>query len=753
MARLRLTKSGYALGSILLLICTLSCSSVRHVPEGRHLLRRVYIMADSNRLSTTEQEELQGFVVQQPNKKIFELFKWSLGLYNLSSSEGKGWLNKRLRRWGEKPVLHDEAFAKISVNSLQTAMYNKGYLRAYVNLEIDTVSAKSVDVTYNIHRGELYRISHVEEQIQEAELYHILHPSDTIEAKRAFPTEMYTSLLKTGSPLSADLMQAERRRIVQILRNRGYWRMREEQISFDVDTFSSPLDSWVRTNISVGNKPVRIGTVNITLDTVPHSIRKSLNTTGRLQRLLTNRRWLREGDWYSEELVNRTITSLTELSAIKRLKLEHTEVATDSLPRLDVNIHIEPQRSKELNIEGMLTYSGGHWGGEGVLGIKHSNLFGASELTSVQIQGGYEALGNDKAYINYGIEGTMSIPKLALPVLWTQRPYNYKTTTDYRLSYSEHQRPEFSRRSFSASWGYSWQQFLKPKQRHSIKVLDVDYMRLGYIREDFNSSLPDITRMLYYSNQFVVAASYLYLYSSSSLADLGGGENVHNLRIYMQSAGNVLRGVSSVIGASQDLFGAYSILRTNFTQFLRAELDYSGLYRLGDKSTLAYRAAFNVVYPYLNSRILPVDLRYFSGGPNSLRGWGIRSLGPGGMSKQYSTSIFNQVGDIKVDLNLELRLRLARLWEIAVFSDAGNIWTIYPYDNQPNGDFSVSRFYREIALNTGVGFRLDLTQFILRADVGFKLHDPQMPQGERWVVGRHPLRDLWAWHFAIGYPF
>lgn len=754
MARLRSIKKGVlALVGLICLLCTLGCGSARHVPEGRHLLRRVHIIADSSRLSAADQEELQSYVVQHPNRKIFELFKWSLGLYNLSSAEGKGWLSKRLRKWGEAPVLYDDALAKVSANNLQTAMYNKGYLQAYVALELDSVAPKKVDATYHIHRGDLYRISHVEEQIQEPGLSSILHPADTLEAQRAFPTEIYTSLLRVGSPLSADLMQAERRRIVQILRNRGYWRMREEQISFDVDTLSTPTDAWVRTHISDAGRPARIGVVNLHLDTVPHTIRKGLNTTGRLRRLLTNRSWLREGDWYSEELVNRTITSLTELSAIKRLRLEHTEVETDSIQHLNMDIHIEPQRSKELNIDGMLTYSGGHWGVEGVLGIKHSNLFGASELTSVQLQGAYEALGNSKAYVNYGVEAAMSIPKLALPIPWTKTPYNYKMTTDYSLSYREHRRPEFTRSSFSASWGYSWQQYLKPEQRHSLKVLDVDYMRLGYISDDFNSSLPDITRMLYYRNQFVVSASYLYHYSSAKRAGSDYRPNVYNLRLYVQSAGNVLRGLSSLIGASRDQFGAYSILRTNFTQFIRTEVDYSGLYRLGDKSALAYRAALNVVYPYLNSRILPVDLRYFSGGPNSLRGWGIRSLGPGGMPKQYATSIFNQVGDIKLDLNLELRLRLTRSWELALFSDAGNVWTIYPYDNQPNGDFSFSRFYREIALNTGLGLRLDLKQFILRADVGLKLHDPQMSSSERWVLGRQSLRDLWAWHFAIGYPF
>lgn len=754
MARLRSIKSGGVL--LLAFLCcgfVWSCSSTRHVPEGSHLLGRIYIVADSAGLSATEQEELQTYVIQQPNRKIFRLFKWSLGLYNLSSKEGKGWLNRRLRKWGDAPVLYDDEQAKVSEQSLQTAMYNQGYLNAQVTRQVDTVAPKKVDVTYRISRGDLFRISHTQEQLEDSTLYNTLYPVDTLEAKLLFPSERYASLLQAGSPLSANLMQAERRRIVQILRNRGYWQMREEQVSFEVDTLSSPLDAWVKTHVGSAGLPARIGQVNLHLDSAPHAMRKGLNTTGRLRRLLTTRLWLEEGAWYSDELVNRTISSFTELSAIKKLRLEHTEVRTDSIPRLNIDIHIEPQRSKELNVDGMLTYSGGHLGIEGVLGIKHSNLFGASELTSIQLNGGYENLGNGNAYLSYGVEGSMTIPKLTLPILSTKKQHSYKTTTDYTLSYRAHRRPEFTRSSLSASWGYSWQQYLRPERRHSLKVLDIDYMRLGYINEVFNSSLPDITRMLYYRNQFVVSASYLYQYASDKQVGVNYKPNVYNLRLYLQSAGNVLRGFSSVFGATRDQFGAYSILRTNFTQFVRAEVDYSGLYRLGAKSALAYRSALNVVYPYLNSRILPVDLRYFSGGPNSLRGWGIRSLGPGSMPKEHATNIFNQAGDIKLDLNLELRLRLSRAWEMALFSDAGNVWTIYPYDNQPNGDFSFSRFYREIALNTGLGLRWDLDYCILRVDVGLKLHDPQMPAGERWVLGRHALPNLWAWHFAIGYPF
>lgn len=227
----------------------------------------------------------------------------------------------------------------------------------------------------------------------------------------------------------------------------------------------------------------------------------------------------------------------------------------------------------------------------------------------------------------------------------------------------------------------------------------------------------------------------------------------HNIRFYVQTAGSLLMAYSRLTGAERDARGIYTFAGANILQFLRAELDYSGLYRLGGKNALAYHAALSGVLPYGNSNFLPIDLRYFSGGASSLRGWSARTLGPGSMSRSVGTSIYHQVGDIKLDLSAELRLRFAPSWELALFADAGNIWTARKYSEQVGGNFALDRFYKEIALSSGLGLRWDFDYFLLRLDAGLKLYDPQQAEGERWVFGRQSLGKLLGVHIALGYPF
>jgi outer membrane protein assembly factor BamA len=164
-------------------------------------------------------------------------------------------------------------------------------------------------------------------------------------------------------------------------------------------------------------------------------------------------------------------------------------------------------------------------------------------------------------------------------------------------------------------------------------------------------------------------------------------------------------------------------------------------------------AAVGVAIPYGNSKILPYEKRYFSGGANSVRGWSVRTLGPGTFRTEDTRIDFNnQSGDIKLDLNMEYRVKIVSVLEGALFLDAGNIWTIKEYETQPGGAFRFDSFYKQIAVAYGVGVRLNLSFFILRLDFGVKLHDPALADEQRWRI-KPKWKDDMAFHFAIGYPF
>lgn len=757
---------GRCLGALLLVSMVWGCASTRYVEDGSMLLSAVHIEQDSLPSEVPPVSDLLNYVSQRPNHRLFGLFNWSLGIYNLNNIKSNSWLNRRLRRWGDPPVIFNRQEADYGRSSLSAALYNRGFLHAEATYRLDTIAPKKVRLTYQLHPGALYQIEQADMHVADSTLLPLLTPVDTLALKYRFPSERYTPWLTVGSPLAPEKMQLERRRLTQILRNRGYWSFREEYIHFDVDTLAGHQSAWLRTSIDGQHQPYRIGRVRL-LHAGDGATDQRIDSTrlGGIDllsarshhirpRVLARRIWIRPDSLYTEEADRRTYSALADLAAVGSINIQYRRDTLASVPTLDCDIVTTAERSKEFAVDLVGTHSSGNLGANASIAFGHNNLLGGAEEFKLLGRVGYENLSHAASdHLNYGLEASLSFPRPFISFGHSTKQRPLKASTDFSLSYDHQRRPEFTRDLLSASWGYSWRHFASPGFRYALKLVEVDYMRFGYINKEFIGSLPMITRLLNYRDQFVVSSSIQMTYSSANDYRYTSSRWLHNVRLYAQSAGNALYGMSALLRSRKDSYGAYSLMNINFAQFVKAELDYSGLFRLRGKNALAYHAALAMVYPYSNSRILPVDLRYFSGGANSLRGWGVRSLGPGAMPKSAGTSIFHQVGDIKLDLSTELRTRIAPAWELALFVDAGNIWTIYPYEGQPAGEFRLDRFYEQIALSSGLGLRWDFDFFLLRLDMGFKLHDPQADRGRRWVVGRTPIRDLTAVHFAIGYPF
>ena len=201
------------------------------------------------------------------------------------------------------------------------------------------------------------------------------------------------------------------------------------------------------------------------------------------------------------------------------------------------------------------------------------------------------------------------------------------------------------------------------------------------------------------------------------------------------------------------------LFNTQFSQFAKADLAVTYNQLLYPGQRLVFHADVGVAVPYGNSQTIPFEKRYFAGGANSVRGWAARTLGPGGYKGNGKLIDFNnQAGDVRLNLNMEYRAKVWSFIELAAFFDAGNIWTIFDYEAQPNGVFRFSEFYKQIALAYGVGLRLDFSFFIFRVDFGVKLYDPALRydgSGKQWRTVPNGLNwaDDMAFHFAIGYPF
>jgi outer membrane protein assembly factor BamA len=167
--------------------------------------------------------------------------------------------------------------------------------------------------------------------------------------------------------------------------------------------------------------------------------------------------------------------------------------------------------------------------------------------------------------------------------------------------------------------------------------------------------------------------------------------------------------------------------------------------------------------PYWNSNLVPYDKRYFIGGSNSLRAWKPRGLGPGNTPRSTSTLI-DRSGEFLLEASIEYRFTLIRkLLETALFMDAGNIWNLSKQSssNPTYGVLNRQTFLSEIALNTGIGLRWDLSVFMFRMDWGIPLRDPSLALNQRWILsesinnrnfGSFLLNET-AVAIGIGYPF
>ena len=214
----------------------------------------------------------------------------------------------------------------------------------------------------------------------------------------------------------------------------------------------------------------------------------------------------------------------------------------------------------------------------------------------------------------------------------------------------------------------------------------------------------------------------------------------------------MLYGISNLTKQAKE-DDTYKIFGISYSQYVKFDADYSLTHSFNPRNSIAFHIGAGAAIPYGNSTMLPFEKRFYSGGANSVRGWGVRTLGPGSFDGSNSVNNFiYQCGDIRLDINLEYRAKLFWVLELGVFLDAGNIWTIRDYENQPGGVFKINEFYKQIALAYGLGLRLDFTYFLLRFDLGMKAHNPAMNQ-EPWPL-LHPnwSRDA-TFHFSVGYPF
>ena len=752
-----------------------SCSATKFVPDGSYLLDEVKIHTDNKEIKPSD---MRLYVRQNPNSKWFSTIKTQLYVYNWSGRDSTKWFNRFLRKIGDAPVIYNESDAIRSQEEIAKAVQNLGYMGASVKRTTKT-KKKKLKLFYEITSGKPYIVRTLKYDISDKKIAEYLRNDST------------QSMLREGMLFDVNVLDAERQRITDYLLCNGYYKFNKDYITYTADTARNTHQVDLTLHLLpyktyVGDTPkehfqYKINKINFITDyDVLQSsalssieINDSLHYNGfpiyykdklylRPKVLVDNLRFA-SGDLYDERNVQKTYTYFGRLSALKYTNIRFFETQNGDSTQLNCYVMLTKSKHKSISFELEGTNSAGDLGAAASVSFQHRNLFRGSETFMVKFRGAYEAISGlqpgykNHNYTEYGVETSINFPNFLFPFLTSDFKRRIKATTEFGLQYNYQLRPEFSRTIASASWSYKWMQ--KQKIQHRIDLLDISYLYLPWIssqfQEDYINKDKDNYILKYnYENRLIVRMGYNYSYNSAggTLVNNTITTNSYSIRAGFESAGNILYGISKMINMRKNKDGEYAILGIPYAQYLKGDFDFAKNIIIDHRNSLAFHAGIGIAVPYGNAKVVPFEKRYFSGGANSVRGWSVRNLGPGSFAGDGN--FMNQSGDIKLDASIEYRTRLFWKFRGAAFIDAGNIWTIREYENQPGGVFEFDKFYKQIAVAYGLGLRLDLDFFVLRFDGGMKAINPKYKKAKERYPIIHPKfsRDF-AFHFAVGYPF
>ena len=758
-------------GMVLCAALLVSCAVERHIPDGELYLKKVKVESDDN--DATKDYFLSSYVQQTPNKKWFGV-KVPLSIYSLSKPGSDRKSSRLLRKLGEAPVIYDSLRTLRTQNDINQVLMNEGYIHSSVAVGKET-KGKKLTLTYAVSPGERYTVQSLARQVDDDALREIICGSDTAQ-----------SLLRAGMPFNLNTLNQERNRITTLLRSVGYSKFNKEYIDFTADTLAG--STAVDLTMHVGlhredglsqpepHRQYRIGDVEFYSDvmsgeTPTDTVFLTDENTHIYYRdrlhfrphLLTANTRIKSGQLYNDELQRRTYNNFMRLGAISFSHINFLQRGTSDTLDCVINLHHARPRSLSFDLEG--TNSAGDLGVAASASVQHRNLFRGSESLLLRLRGAYEAItgleGYDgNSYTEIGGEARLTFPNFLLPFVSREFSSLHAATSEISLQYNLQNRPEFNRRVLTAAWRYRWQS-LNQKASHRFDLLEVNYIYMPWIsekfREQYLDSLGKENAILRYNYENILITKLGYTYSYNSLgasATTTYGKNAHTLRLNVETSGNVLQGLTHAFGNKKNDLGQYTFCGIAFAQYVRGDVDYAKSVRIDRNNSLAFHAAFGIAYPYGNSDQLPFEKRYWAGGANSVRGWSVRSLGPGAYKgADHHINFLNQSGDIKLDLSAEYRTFL--FWKLhgAAFIDAGNIWTIKKYEDQPEGEFRFDKFYKQIAMSYGLGLRLTLDFFTLRVDMGMKAINPAYEGRDHYPIVHPKFSRDFAFHFAIGLPF
>ena len=713
-----------------------SCSTTRVLSDGEYRLASNDIEVLNNKKFNLNQ--LEPYLKQKPNSNL--IFGWNpfLNVYNWGGTKNT-FFPKLFRKLGKAPVIYDADKVEASVENVSRHLEYLGYYGSKVDADVN-VKRKLVKVKYNVTLGKQFPIKEIR--------YTLPNNDDFTEA---FYSDTSAVLIKAGMPLSESVLEDESQRSSSFMRNAGYYGFTKNYYFFQADTLSIPgyaildyrINEYTRNESARKAMPFR----KFYFDEVDISYPEKFKIR---EKVLKNLNTIKPGSLYSEIPVNNTYTRLSALNVISSVNVDIRQTDTN---KVNANISLSTSKLQgfKFNIEASSNSSG-------LLGISpglsyyHKNIFRGGEVLNLSFTGNFQFKPRSSTRATeFGISAGLKIPKFVFVPVW--RFKKSVPSTEIKASYNYQDRPEYRRNIISYSFGYTgsykklYFQFY-PTQLNIVRMFNID--------PDFwESVLMNTSIRSAYTDHFDIGIGGTLYYTTCT--DVNPKRSYHYFKLQASEAGNILSLFNPLI-PKNEILDQRQIWGTSYSQYVRGEFSAGKTWVFGknDSHAIATRVLIGAGRAYGNSSTMPFEQQFYSGGASSLRGWQSRSVGPGTAERDTIFVIPNQTGDFKLEGNVEYRFGMFWKFNGAVFADAGNIWSL---SDNGMSDYSKGRlnkynFIHGIALDWGVGLRLDLSFILVRVDLGLVLHDPSRDAGDRWVgPDRWFKKNGYAVHFGVGYPF
>lgn len=731
-----------------------ACNNTKYLAEGESLYVGAEVNLHSSQSIPNEgklRSEIDEVVTPEPNSTFLGM-RPSLWFYNRTKEPKK---DKGLRyffkyKLGRPPVLESDVKPERVSKLIQNRLYNNGYFNSSVDFEVVAKSEKKTEIHYNAHLERPYRLDTVQ------------YVCDSTYLSRQIDSVSTETLLERGDAYQLSIIQKERERINRHLKNRGYFYFDGEFLRFSGDTTlghkrmnvfidpdpSMPIEaSQVYTLARIAVYPnYKLGKEsNPEVDSTRHEgLYYYEKHDEHLFRPKALRRsiFMKTGEVYSREKHELTLNRLMGLGAFKFVDVRFDRANDSSSHKLNTSIYLTPMDKKTIRAELEMVTKSNNFIGPGLTGTwTNRNTFGGAELLRIDLGGGVETQigggeegGTFGEYFSYRLSlgAQLQVPRFLTP-------FNVRTNskfvpkTNIKGSYELINRTRyFMLHSLSSSYGYSW----KPGEtiRHELTPVSLTFSQLATTTEAFDMLL-DSNQFLAnsFSEQFIIGPEYKFTFNDQVK------ENLKNHVFY------------SVGGDVSNPFGVLGKIASVYARFTS---DFRYFFKLTKNTKLATRLYAGIGIPYNQSKQLPYVKQFFAGGPNGVRAFRARTVGPGTYnagSRSGRGGFLDQNGDLKLLMSLEYRFKIYGVFHGAVFGDAGNIWLLNENVDQPGGQFNTDTFLNELAVGAGVGLRLDLSFFLLRLDVAMPLRKPYLENNNGWVPNW--LKEKPVFNLAIGYPF